>query len=90
MVEPHHRRTVGYSMIVVSASLFLIALLYLAIGENVLFGDEIQRKNTIEFNKCKETNFASEECKKFEERWEMDQGKKVSVNLEDNVESKLP
>jgi len=45
MVEPHHHRKVGYSMIVVSASLALIGLLQLGIGENVLFADDIQREN---------------------------------------------
>ena len=90
MSETHHRKTVGYSMIAVSASLAVIALLYLAIGENVLFGDQLQREKTTEFNKCKETNFETEECKKFEKRWEMDKGKKASVSLEDNVAGKLP
>ncbi len=53
MVEPHHRRKVGYAMIVVSASLAAIGLLQLGIGENVLFGDDIQRGKTHEFEACK-------------------------------------
>lgn len=79
MAEPHHHRTVGYSMIVVAASLALIGLLQLAIGENVLFGDDIQRAKTAEFNKCKEINFVGEECQKFDDRLlvdELDSGKK--------------
>ncbi len=79
MAEPHHHRTVGYSMIVVAASLALIGLLQLAIGENVLFGDDIQRAKTAEFEKCKETNFVGEECRKFDDRLlvdELDSGKK--------------
>ncbi len=46
MKEPHHHKVVGLSMIVVSASLAVIALLHLAIGGNVLYGDDIQRGNT--------------------------------------------
>ena len=65
MAEPHHRRTVGYSMIVVSASLVGIALLYLAIGENVLFADEVGRAKTATYENCKETDFVGEECQKF-------------------------
>ena len=52
-------------MIVVSASLVGIALLYLAIGENVLYADDIQRAKSAEFDNCKETKYAGEECKKF-------------------------
>jgi hypothetical protein len=79
MVEPHHHRTVGYSMIVVSASLAIIGLLQLAIGENVLFADEIQRAKTAEFEKCKEINFIGDECRKFDNRLlvdDLDSGKK--------------
>jgi hypothetical protein len=73
MAEPHHHRTVGYSMIAVAASLAVIGLLQLAIGENVLFADEIQREKTAEFEKCKETNFVGEECRKFDNRLLVDQ-----------------
>jgi hypothetical protein len=79
LAEPHHHRTVGYSMIAVAASLAVIGLLQLAIGENVLFGDDIQRAKTAEFNKCKETNFIGEECRKFDDRLlvdQLDSGKK--------------
>ena len=79
MAEPHHHRTVGYSMIAVAASLAVIGLLQLAIGENVLFGDDIQRGKTAEFEKCKETNFVEDECRKFDDRLlvdELDSGKK--------------
>lgn len=79
MAEPHHHRTVGYSMIAVAASLAVIGLLQLAIGENVLFGDDIQRAKTAEFEKCKETNFVGEECRKFDDRLlvdQLDSGKK--------------
>ena len=49
MKEPHNHAKVGYSMIVVSASLTAIALLALAIGEDVLYGDNIQRAQTAHF-----------------------------------------
>jgi hypothetical protein len=73
MVEPHHHRKVGYAMIAVSASLAVIGLLQLGIGENVLFGDDIQRSKTAEFNACKDINFVGEECRKFDSRLKVDQ-----------------
>ncbi len=77
MKEPHHRKMVGYSMIVVSASLAAIGLLHLAIGDNVLFADEIQRANTAVYENCKEINFVGEECKQFDERLEIDYGSEI-------------
>jgi len=80
-------------MIVVSASLAAIGLLFLGIGENVLFGDEIQRSKTLEFEQCKETDFRGEECRKFDTRLKVDQldsGQQVIVGLEDSVSSKTP
>lgn len=65
MKDPHNYRKVGYSMIFVAGSLTIIGLLGLAIGEDVLFGDKIQRANTAVFENCKETGFVSEECQKF-------------------------
>ena len=59
---------VGYSMIVVAASLTLIALIGLAIGEDVLFGDDIQRENTKHFNECKANDFQPQECEKYWDR----------------------
>jgi len=66
MAEPHNYRKVGYSMILVSASLTAIALIGLAIGEDVLFSDKIQRANTAHFDECKETGFAAENCKIYD------------------------
>ncbi len=80
-------------MIVVSASLAAIGLLFMGIGENVLFGDDIQRAKTLEFEQCKETNFIGEECRKFDGRLKIDQldsGQQVIVGLEDGVSSKMP
>ena len=43
----------GFAMIVVAASLAAIGLIALAIGEDVLLADNIQRDNTAHFNECK-------------------------------------
>ena len=68
MKEPHNHAKVGYSMIVVSASLATIALIALAIGDDVLFADNIQRDNTIHFNECKENDFKTDGCEKYWDR----------------------
>ena len=68
MKEPHNYAKVGYSMIVVSASLAAIALIALAIGADVLFSDNIQRENTAHFNECKENNFKLDGCEKYWDR----------------------
>jgi hypothetical protein len=68
MKEPHNRAKVGYSMIVVSASLAAIALIGLAIGGDVLFADNIARDNTAQFNECKNDDFKADECIKYRER----------------------
>lgn len=66
MADPHNYRKVGYSMIVVSASLTAIALIGLAIGEDVLYADNIQRAKTAHFQECKENGFADESCQPYE------------------------
>ena len=68
MKEPHNHAKVGYSMIVVSASLATIALIALAIGGNVLFADNIQRDNTTHFNECKANDFLTDGCEKYWDR----------------------
>ncbi len=90
MKEPHHHRTVGYSMIAVAASLAVIGLLQLAIGENVLFADDIQREKTQEYEECKKINFVGEECKKFVERLEIDSGTPIFARTEDGIKSSSP
>lgn len=65
MTDPHNKRKVGHAMIVVAASLTIIALIGLAIGTDVLFGDKIQRSKAAHFMECKENNFVGEECKKY-------------------------
>ena len=66
MVNPHNYRKVGYSMILVAASLSAIGVIHLAIGDNVLFGDQIQRDKTAFFEECKAIFYATEECQKFD------------------------
>ncbi len=68
MKEEHNHAKVGYSMIVVSASLAAIALIALAIGDDVLFSDNIQRDNTMHFNECKENDFKTDGCEKYWDR----------------------
>ena len=80
-------------MIAVSASLAVIGLLQLGIGENVLFGDDIQRQNTADFENCKEIDFVGEECRKFDSRLKIDaidSGQEISVKLDDGVGSTSP
>ncbi len=68
MKESHNHAQVGYAMIMVSASLAAIALIALAIGGDVLFGDNIQRDNTAHFDECKENDFKTEGCEKYHTR----------------------
>jgi len=65
MKDPHNYRTVGYSMILVSASLAMIGILGLFISDNVLFGDSTSRMKTMEFEACVETNHEADNCQKF-------------------------
>ncbi|MFB5610697.1 MAG: hypothetical protein ACE5RT_02710 [Nitrosopumilaceae archaeon] len=65
MKEPHNHAKVGYSMIVVSASLTAIALIGLAIGSDVLYADRIQRAETAHFEECKANDFVGESCEKY-------------------------
>ncbi|WP_420545898.1 hypothetical protein [Nitrosopumilus sp.] len=68
MKEPRNHAKVGYSMIVVSASLAVIGLLALAIGGDVLFADNMQRENTLHFNECKQNDFKTDGCEKYWDR----------------------
>ena len=60
--NPHNYRKVGYGMILVAASLSTIALIGLVIGEDVLYGDKIQRANTANFEACRAADFQLPEC----------------------------
>ena len=66
MQNPHHYRKVGYSMILVAASLAAIGLVQLSIGPDVLFGDQMQRDKTAFFEMCKAGNYLGEGCDVFE------------------------
>ena len=68
MKEPHNHAKVGYSMIVVSASLAIVGILALAIGGDVLFSDNMQRDVTAHFNECKANDFKIEGCEKYWDR----------------------
>jgi hypothetical protein len=68
MKEPHNYAHAGYGMIVVAAGLTVIALVALAIGSNVLFGDNIQRENTAHFKECKANDFKTKDCEKYWDR----------------------
>ncbi|MDH3277683.1 MAG: hypothetical protein OEL77_06375 [Nitrosopumilus sp.] len=68
MKEPHNHAQVGYAMILVAASLTGIALIALAIGGDVLYGDNIQRDHTAHFNECKNNDFKTEGCEKYHGR----------------------
>ena len=68
MKDPHNHAKVGYAMIAVAASLATIGLLALAIGNDVLFADNIQRDNTAQFNECKENDFKLDGCEKYWDR----------------------
>lgn len=68
MKQERNHAKVGYSMIVVSASLAIIALLGITIGPDVLYGDNIQRENTEFFNECKAADFKAEGCERFWDR----------------------
>ena len=58
----------GFGMIVVAASLAAIGILALAIGDDVLFSDDMQRANTAHFNECKENDFKLDGCEKYWDR----------------------
>ena len=52
-------------MIMVAASLSLIGLLQITIGEDVLYGDTIQRQQVAVFEDCKTNGFQEPQCAKW-------------------------
>jgi hypothetical protein len=68
MKEPHNHAHAGYGMIMVAAGLTAIALVALAIGSNVLFGDNVQRGNQAHFKECKANDFKTKDCEKYWDR----------------------
>ena len=68
MKEPHNHAKVGYSMIVVSASLAAIGIMALFMADDVLFADNMQRNAVEHFNECKLNDFKAEDCEKYHDR----------------------
>jgi hypothetical protein len=68
MKDPKNLRQVGYAMILVSASLLAMLGIGMAIGEDVLFADNISRNNTAHFNECKANDFKTEGCEIYWDR----------------------
>jgi len=68
MKESHNYAKVGYSMILVSASLAAIGIIALFTADDVLFSDNIARENTAHFNECKSNDFIPDDCIKYRER----------------------
>ncbi|MEC7710896.1 MAG: hypothetical protein VX587_01105 [Thermoproteota archaeon] len=66
MQNPHHYRKVGYSMILVAASLAVIGIVQVWIGPDVLYADQMQRDSTAFFEMCKAGNYMQEGCDKFD------------------------
>ena len=68
MKDPKNMRGVGYSMILVSASLVAILIIGVTIGDDVLFADNISRDNTAFFNECKVNDFKTDGCEIYWDR----------------------
>ena len=68
MKKSQNLRQVGYSMILVSASLVAILVIGLLIGEDVLFADNMSRDNTAYFNECKANDFKTDGCEIYWDR----------------------
>ncbi len=85
MAEPHNYRAVGFSMILVSASLVVIALLYLAIGDDVLYSDRVGKQKQFEYKQ-----FLEEEKQKMEQAESTEPGKNISLNLNEDMSMESP
>ena len=68
MKKSQNMRQVGYSMILVSASLLAVLIIGLGIGEDVLFADNMSRNNTAHFDECKANDFKTEGCEIYWDR----------------------
>ena len=63
MQNPHNYRKVGWSMVLVAASLAAIGIVQVWIGPDVLFADDMQRDKTAFFEMCKAGKFLKDkEC----------------------------
>jgi hypothetical protein len=85
MTEPHNYRAVGFSMILVAASLVVIALLYLAIGDDVLYSDRVGKQKQFEYKQ-----FLEESKQKMEEAASGQQGKSITLDLSEEMDVKSP
>ena len=94
MQNPHHYRKVGYSMILVAASLAAIGLVQLAIGPDVLYADSMQRDKTAFFEMCKAGNYMQDGCEMFDKkgntlyeipRMTLDETEEESMIVEESV-----
>ena len=65
MQNPHNYRKVGWSMVLVAASLAAIGIVQVWIGPDVLFADDMQRHKTAFFEMCKAGNYMQEGCDMF-------------------------
>ena len=68
MKDPHNYAKVGYSMILVAASLAAIGIIGLFMADDVLFSDNMARDKTAHFNECKENDFKTDGCEKYWDR----------------------
>jgi hypothetical protein len=68
MKKSQNMRQVGYSMILVSATLVAILVIGLLIGEDVLYADNMSRDNTAFFNECKVNDFKTDGCEIYWDR----------------------
>lgn len=68
MKDPHNYAKVGYSMILVAASLAAIGLIALFTADDPLLSDNIARDKTAHFNECKENDFKTDGCEKYWDR----------------------
>ncbi|MBI5697051.1 MAG: hypothetical protein HZC29_00800 [Thaumarchaeota archaeon] len=85
--NPHNYRTVGYCMILVSASLVVIALLYLAIGDDVLYSDRVGKQKQFEYKQF------LEEMKEKQDQVQIPnptEGKNLAVNLDEQMQVTNP
>ncbi|KAG2475504.1 MAG: hypothetical protein O6761_07185 [Thaumarchaeota archaeon] len=60
MKDPHNYRAVGWSMVVVAASLAVIGLLVLALYDEPFFSDTIMKNKEKEFEERKKLEMESE------------------------------
>ncbi len=94
MQNPHHYRKVGYSMILVAASLAAIGIVQVWIGPDVLYADQMQRDKTAFFEMCKAGNYLGEGCDIFIKdgnilyeipRMELEDTKETTMVMEESV-----